>query len=120
MNDVLLTPIRLNELEILIENSCRKVFENTKFNKSEGSQKEESDLLNIKEASKFLGLAIPTLYAKVSERKIPHSKRGKKLFFSREQLNAWVKSGQRKTVEQIETEASNFITHKRNSSKHEI
>lgn len=113
--DILLSPVKLSELGNLIEASVRKVFETTHPSKTES--KIESDLLDIRQASKFLGLAVPTLYAKVSERTIPHSKRGKKLFFSREQLNDWVKSGQRKTVEQIETEANNFISRKRHPAQ---
>ncbi len=109
--EILFSPVKLSELGNLIEASVRKVFETTHPSKTES--KVESDLLDIRQASEFLGLAVPTLYAKVSERKIPHSKQGKKLFFSREQLNAWVKSGQRKTVAQIETEANSFISRKR-------
>lgn len=112
MNDVLLTPIRLNELEILIENSLRKVIDQSSFHKEEPPN-EVSDLLDIKQASILLGLAVPTIYAKVSDRLIPHSKKGKKLFFSKTQLTDWVKSGQRKTVSDLENEAKNYIKSKK-------
>jgi len=44
----------------------------------------------------------------VSERKIPHSKRGKKLYFSRRELKEWLTEGKRKTQDEIADEAANF------------
>jgi excisionase family DNA binding protein len=106
--EILLSPIKLSELGELVETSVRKAFERSTFTKVDS--KNEPDLVDIKEASKLLGLAIPTLYAKVSERRIPHSKQGKKLYFSRKQLEEWVKSGQRKTIVEIENEATRIVS----------
>jgi excisionase family DNA binding protein len=104
------------ELESIIENSIRKVLNESTQKKNIEVQKEgPSDLLDIKQASELLGLAVPTLYSKVSGRLIPHSKVGKKLFFSREQLTLWIKAGDRKTRATIELEAENFG--KRNQRK---
>ena len=114
MNDVLLTPIRLNELETLIENSVRKIFiENNGHDLDHDLAKTESDLVGIKKASELLGLALPTLYALTSSRRIPHSRKGKKLYFSKTELTEWVKSGTRKTISEIETEAENFTSKKK-------
>jgi len=76
------------------------------------SSNQENDVIDIREASLYLGLAIPTIYAKVSERIIPHSKVGKKLFFSRKDLLAWIQNGRRKTVSDLETEANNYTKSK--------
>lgn len=53
--------------------------------------------LNIKEAAEFLNLAISTIYGKVSNDDIPHTKRGKHLYFNKSDLVNWVKTGKRKT-----------------------
>jgi excisionase family DNA binding protein len=103
MEQVILSPVRLCELESIIENSVRKVIGESKPTSEKATP--YTDLLNIQEASKFLGLAVPTLYSKVSERLIPHSKVGKKLFFSREDLSNWVKSGKRSSVDEIKSKA---------------
>jgi len=115
MEEILFTPMKLTELGNLIESSVRKAL-NEGVSINHESHKVDSDLINIKQASELLGLAVPTIYAKVSERLIPHSKQGKKLFFSREQLAAWIKSGQRKTVADLQTEAENFIKSKSKKS----
>ncbi len=64
-----------------------------------------SDVLNIQQASELLSLTIPTLYSKVSRREIPHFKRGKKLYFSRAELTAFVSGGKRPTTEEVRTQA---------------
>ena len=49
----------------------------------------------IELAQQITRLSKPRLYALVSARGIPHSKRGNKLYFSRAELLDWVKAGQR-------------------------
>lgn len=67
--------------------------------------KPQSDLLTITEASEMLNLSVPTIYTKVSLRQLPHQKRGKKLYFSREELTAFVKAGKRLTTDEIKLQA---------------
>jgi excisionase family DNA binding protein len=108
MEQIILSPVKLCELESMIENSMRKVLEQNLPFEKKGNNVPYSDLLNIQEASKFLGLAVPTLYAKVSDRLIPHSKIGKKLFFSRDELSTWVRSGKRSSVNELKQRAKDF------------
>ena len=65
------------------------------------------DLLTIDEAAEFLNLSKPTLYRLVSERNIPHSKKGKRLYFSKERLTEWVESGEVRTRAKIKKEVYN-------------
>lgn len=64
-----------------------------------------ADLLTIKQAAEFLSLSVPTLYTKVSRKEIPVNKRGKRLYFSTDELSTWIKSGRRKTQEEIQSTA---------------
>jgi excisionase family DNA binding protein len=50
---------------------------------------------NIEEVSKVLHLAIPTLYAYVNKKKIPHIKLGGKLLFQKEEITTWLDSMKR-------------------------
>lgn len=68
-------------------------------------KKVQSDLLTITEASEMLNLSIPTIYSKVSRRELPHQKKGKKLYFSREELLSFVKEGKRLTTDEIKLQA---------------
>jgi len=68
-------------------------------------KKVQSDLLTITEASEMLNLSIPTIYSKVSRRELPYSKRSKRLYFSREELTAFVREGKVLTTEEIKLQA---------------
>lgn len=70
-------------------------------NRLQNSQLPRDDLLTIKQAAEFLSLSVPTLYTKVSRKEIPVNKRGKRLYFSVAELSEWVRSGRKKTTEEI-------------------
>lgn len=70
--------------------------------------KAEDEIGGIELAETITGLKRPTIYGLVSERKIPHSKQGKRLYFSRQELLEWLKQGKRKTQAEINIEAENF------------
>lgn len=59
-------------------------------------------------ASKITGKAVPTIYDLVHKRLIPHSKQGKDLYFSRNELLAWLRSGKRKTQSELAVAAGNY------------
>lgn len=54
---------------------------------------ETDEILNLDEACMLLKLAKPTIYGLVSQRKLPHMKQGKKLYFSKKELTDWLKKG---------------------------
>ena len=66
---------------------------------------ETEAILNVSQAAALLHLSVATLYTKVSGRDIPFSKRGKRLYFRRSELEEWVRQGRRKTVSEIRQEA---------------
>jgi excisionase family DNA binding protein len=67
--------------------------------KTPPAEDKQEQLLNVDEACKLLNLAKPTVYGLVSQRKLPHMKQGKKLYFSKQELTEWVKAG-RKAVKE--------------------
>lgn len=66
----------------------------------QGQHSHHSDLMTIVQAAKFINLSVPTLYTKVSRKEIPVNKRGKRLYFSRDELTTWIKTGRKKTIEE--------------------
>lgn len=62
---------------------------------------DEDEILNVRQASEFLNLAVPTIYAMTSNRILPHSKRGKKLYFSKTELKKWALAGKRNSIGEI-------------------
>ena len=74
------------------------------------------DLLTIQEAGLFLHLSVPTLYGYVSKNTIPFSKRpgSKRLWFSKQELTDWIKTGRKQTVAEINSEVKESLTTKNN------
>ncbi|MFC5409118.1 helix-turn-helix domain-containing protein [Larkinella bovis] len=72
------------------------------------------ELLTVEQAARLLKLTPPTIYGLVYERKIPYSKRGKRLYFSQQELLDWVKSGRQKTAGELEEQARQIVTIRQN------
>lgn len=67
--------------------------------------------LNFDEACEYLGVSKSYLYKLSSLKKIPSYKpNGKKLFFSRVELDGWLLQNRQETDCEIETVAANYAT----------
>jgi len=64
----------------------------------------ERELLTIEDAAKLLNLSVATIYTKVSKNEIPVNKKGKRLYFYKDELLDWIKSGRIKTIAEIQKE----------------
>lgn len=71
------------------------------------------DALNSKEAAIMLGINYLSLIQMTHAKKVPHYKQGKKLYFSRKELEGWMLSNRIKTKEEIELEASKYVIKKK-------
>jgi excisionase family DNA binding protein len=100
--DITVTNLTIEDISKAIRNELRNYFE------QQEEKEREDEIGGIELALELTGLAKPTIYSLVSTRKIPHSKRGKKLYFSRKELKEWLKEGKRKTRDEIADEAANF------------
>lgn len=49
--------------------------------------------LRIPQAASYLGLAVKTLYKLAEEKRIPHIRKGRTLFFDRLALDKWMAEG---------------------------
>lgn len=67
-------------------------------------------VLNFKEACRYLDLSESHLYKLTSNRQIPHfCPQGKRLYFNRQELDAWLQSRRQETREGIEKMAANYL-----------
>ncbi|KAA9350036.1 helix-turn-helix domain-containing protein [Larkinella humicola] len=73
-----------------------------------------NELLTVGEAADLLSLTSQTIYGLVYERKIPFSKQGKRLYFIRQDLLDWVKSGRQKTANELDEQARQIIAVRQN------
>lgn len=86
-----------SELDLLIQNAVKKVLQNLPKNESPTS----SIYLNLKEAAAFLNLSSQTLYQFTSTRRISFFKKGKKLYFLKEDLLKWLEEGRKSSKREI-------------------
>lgn len=82
--------------------------------RSDQSLKPEADqLLTIQQAAEFLNLSVPTLYGYVHNAEIPVCKKSKRLYFSKQELTDWIKTGRKKTTTEIAAEADTYLRPKK-------
>jgi excisionase family DNA binding protein len=80
--------------------------------KNHPSQAEADQLLTIEEAAAFAHLSKATLYGLVSRSEIPCMKKGKRLYFSMQELTDWIKTGRKKTVSEIAADTDAYLNRK--------
>jgi len=70
-------------------------------------------VMNIKQLSDYLGVSLSYIYKLTSTHNIPHSKRGKRLYFDREIINTWVLENKIWTQDDIENQVSDYLSKNR-------
>ena len=100
------------QLSNLIQSSIRKVFKETPIQTVDTCDQPEQ-LLSIDEVAELLHLAKSTIYSKVSKNELPYMKRGKRLYFSKTDLMEYLKKGRKKSKDEIEQEADNYLRKKK-------
>ena len=98
----MMTEEAIDELVNRISEKLKKSFE------LHGDAKED-ELLTIKEASKLINLAVPTIYGLVHKNEIPYSKGKKKLYFDKVQLLEWVHSGKRTSKKDLNDKVDEYL-----------
>jgi excisionase family DNA binding protein len=77
-------------------------------------QPEQNELLTIQEAAKLLHLTVPTIYTKTSKGELPGvCKQGKRLYFDKQALTDWIRSGRKKTNAEIIAGAESYLNSKK-------
>jgi excisionase family DNA binding protein len=67
-------------------------------------------VLNLDEACSLTGLSKSHIYKLTCWGKIPYYKQAKHLYFDRIELEAWLKTNRFKTSDELEKDASTFVT----------
>jgi excisionase family DNA binding protein len=110
MENLVFTQLSIAEVKQLFRQELEAFFAGPSLIPT--SQNESDEIGGIELAQEVTGLARPTIYGLVSQSKIPFMKRGKKLYFARQELTNWIRQGKRKTVADIEAAAANYLSTK--------
>lgn len=103
-----------DELKALLKECLEEVFE--PFLKD---LKPQRDLVDLNEISEYLKLSKSQLYKLTSRSEIPYRKFGKRLFFSKKELDEWIlnSSTHHRTMEDRVNEHMIFLDKKRRDKK---
>jgi excisionase family DNA binding protein len=93
----------------IIKKELQYFFSQNKVQK----QEEKNEILTIKEACELLSCSKSLIYKLTSSRQIPHSKRGKKLYFEKKNLLEWMTENRVKTVQEVQDIAMELFNHRR-------
>jgi len=96
-----------------IEDFANKMYERAKasFESQEETQQEVPILID--DAAKIINLSKPTIYGLVHKNKIPYRKKGKRLYFLKSELIAWINSGKRTSKATLNEKVDDFLFKKR-------
>ncbi len=97
-----LTLIQVNDLTAIVKQAVKEALA---AKPTPEPVAEQPDLGGIELACGVTGLTKSTIYKLKMDGKIPVKKQGKKLYFSRKELTAWIEAGHIKTADELEAEA---------------
>jgi excisionase family DNA binding protein len=108
MQSIHLLELSIEELELIIQQSIAKALE-SRLSENDGIE----EILNSKEAANLVGISVSTLYKKTADHTIPHYKRGKKLYFKKQELIGWMTKDKVQTRSELRLEVLNNLPRKK-------
>lgn len=102
-----LIDVTLADLESLIEQAVQRTLERMP------QQEQADELLTVEQAAEFLSLHKTTIYGLVSKGELPHMKRSKRVYFSKQELIAYLKAGRKSTQQELRVKAEEYLPKKK-------
>lgn len=91
---------------------------NRKLSASMGNNKDEDERMDVTEAQKYIPghPAVQTIYGWTSNNMIPYHKVGKRIYFLKSELDAWLMKEQHKSKDDLREEAEEYVNNHRRGS----
>ena len=97
MQGVIIT-IEREELENIVCRAVETALEQSGFIKSqEESEDADEFIMKVPQLCKYLKMKISTLYQLTHKNEIPYNKKGKTLYFRKDEIDEWVSEGKQVT-----------------------
>ncbi|RXQ89486.1 DNA-binding protein [Ancylomarina salipaludis] len=109
MDQIILTPFTEEKLRNVIKEELGNILGSYL---SQPVRESGKQVLNFEEVRERYGFSKSHLYNLTSKRLIPHSRRGKYLTFSVDQVENWLLENQIPTQEQIDKKADEYLSKK--------
>jgi excisionase family DNA binding protein len=72
-----------------------------------------SEIMSLNQLCEYCDFTKSFVYKKTSTREIPHYKKGKKLFFKKEEIDHWIFENKVKTIGDLQREATKYFIRKK-------
>jgi excisionase family DNA binding protein len=96
---------RLENIETLL----LEIKHGSQNNNQPPTGSDSDELLTVRQTADFLDLTPASIYGLVHAGKIPGAcKRGKRLYFSKQELTDWVKAGRKQTAAELNAKAEQY------------
>ena len=88
---------------------------NRKISASVGNNKDDDQRMDVSEAQKYIPghPVVQTIYGWTSNNMIPYHKVGKRIYFVKSELDAWLSKEQHKSQEDLRKEAEEYVNNRR-------
>lgn len=73
------------------------------------------NVIDVEEAAMLTGYTVKGIYTLTSEKRIPHYKKNGKLYFRKDEVEAWMTENKVLTLQEIESRAQTYIVTRRKS-----
>lgn len=109
MKDIVLISIPETTIKSLVESAVKKALAEHESTKT-GSLK--SRALTFEEGCAYVNISKSHGYKLTSKGLIPHSKRGKRIYFDQAELDEWLLANRVSTVDELQAETDQYLSRK--------
>jgi excisionase family DNA binding protein len=107
MEKIILSQLSAEEIRQLIREELLQVLRN--YQDVIQDPDSRKNILNFEEGCAYIGISKSHGYKLTSQGKIPHAKRGKRIFFEKSELDAWMMERKVKTADELRKEAEEYL-----------
>lgn len=109
MDNLILTTLTRDELQVLLIDTVNACLHNYSPNSATPAPRK---ILSLADFCEYTGLSKQTVYKLTSTQGVPHSKRGRRIFFDREKVDTWILENQVATHSEIQQQAKEYLLKK--------
>lgn len=109
MDNLILTTLTRDELQVLLIDTVNACLHNYSARPDAPAPQK---ILSLAEFCEYTGLTKQTAYKLTSGQKVPHSKRGKRLYFDKERIDTWLLENRVAPHSEIQGKANDYLSKK--------
>lgn len=114
MQEAIITTLTRQDLETLIIDCVKVCLE---YHPKESNGHADRQVLSLADFCQYTGIGKQTAYRLTSRGEVPHSKRGKRLYFDKAQVDAWLLANHVGGSAEADRKANEYVLTKRRAKR---